>query len=251
MIYCPPCDLSPSGGSFYKTYLEEIRLNNIFESSFFFSEYGGYGSESNWSSLEIFINSLKVFPVEIVESLIIDSDVEKYFFEYRNICDIFSDRMIISENLKKSVCYPRCSSRFFRDFWEYISRKWKFESFTVVFQDLRNICYFVKIKLQYIPKTIPEWSWESWESCGRSYECKGFYRELNTLSTCSAPYHDIYLIILHGSIENLLYLWTKTMNLINEEDISLFEIWENTHEIRLLIYCWSWRSSQMCIHLMR
>ncbi len=66
---------------------------------------------------------------------------------------------------------------------------------------------------------------------GRTHEGEALERQFNSLRVCAAIDDEVDLVILHRRIEKLFDDTPQAMNLVDEEDVALFQGRQNTDEI--------------------
>lgn len=161
------------------------------------------------------------------------------FLKLRCFIDIFSNRMIITNYFQNSIRYSWGSSCSFCENFNKWFFKTHIDSIGIFRKDFSYITITIKIKFKNISKSISERRRKWTEFCRRSDKSKTLKREFNWLGSWTGSDDDIYRKIFHPSIENFFNLWFETMYLINKKNVAIFQIWEDTDEVGLLIYCWS------------
>lgn len=79
----------------------------------------------------------------------------------------------------------------------------------------------VVLKMARKSKTITQWSRQQAGACGCSHHGERRERQRNRRSARPFTHHDIHSEIFHREVQHLLRGARKTMNLVNEKDITL------------------------------
>lgn len=87
--------------------------------------------------------------------------------------------------------------------------------------DLREVGCVIEVELQYITKSVPQWTREAREFRRRTDE--GELRDIHLYARGSGTRtdHDIDLEVFHRGVEDLLDLGFEPVYLIDKEDLSL------------------------------